>query len=47
MPKAARPGRYIEPALQKKMGSAPPPWLAKAMNVPLEDRIRFRVEAEV
>ena len=32
--------------LRKKMGSLPPPWLAKAMNVPVEDRIRFHVEAE-
>jgi hypothetical protein len=33
--------------LRKKMGSAPPPWLAKAMNIPVEDRIRFHVEAPV
>jgi nitrogen fixation protein NifX len=39
----ARP--YLE-ELCKKMGSAPPPWLAKAMNVPVEDRIRFHVETE-
>jgi len=39
----ARP--YLE-ELCKKMGAAPPPWLAKAMNVPVEDRIRFHVETE-
>ena len=27
------------------MASLPPPWLAKAMNVPVEDRIRFHEEA--
>ncbi len=27
--------------LQTKMGNSPPPWLAKAMGVPVEDRIRF------
>jgi nitrogen fixation protein NifX len=37
----ARP--YLE-ELRRKMGAAPPPWLAKAMNIPVEDRIRFRVE---
>ena len=26
------------------MASLPPPWLAKAMNIPVEDRIRFHVE---
>ena len=31
--------------LRKKMASLPPPWLAKAMNIPVEDRIRFHVEA--
>ena len=40
------PARPYLNELRKKMGSAPPPWLAKAMNVPVEDRIRFRVEAE-
>ncbi len=40
---AARP--HLD-ELRKKMGSLPPPWLAKAMNVPVEDRIRFHVEAE-
>ncbi|WP_165227760.1 dinitrogenase iron-molybdenum cofactor biosynthesis protein [Aquisphaera insulae] len=38
----ARP--YLE-ELRRRMGSSPPPWLAKAMNVPLEDRIRYHVEA--
>jgi nitrogen fixation protein NifX len=33
--------------LRSKMASAPPPWLAKAMNVPVEDRIRFHVETAV
>ncbi|MEM9643967.1 MAG: NifB/NifX family molybdenum-iron cluster-binding protein [Planctomycetota bacterium] len=27
--------------LQDKMRNAPPPWLAKAMGVPVEDRIRY------
>lgn len=40
------PARPHLEALCKKMGSAPPPWLAKAMNVPLEDRIRYHVEAD-
>ncbi|MDR3632224.1 MAG: dinitrogenase iron-molybdenum cofactor biosynthesis protein [Isosphaeraceae bacterium] len=40
------PARSYLDALCKKMGSSPPPWLAKAMNVPVEDRIRFHVEAE-
>jgi nitrogen fixation protein NifX len=33
--------------LRRKMASLPPPWLAKAMNVPVEDRIRFHVETSV
>ncbi len=28
--------------LQTTMAESPPPWLAKAMNVPVENRIRFR-----
>lgn len=46
------PLKYVEggPArghldeLREKMASLPPPWLAKAMNIPVEDRIRFHVE---
>jgi nitrogen fixation protein NifX len=38
------PARAHLAELQRKMGGAPPPWLAKAMNRPVEDRIRFRVE---
>jgi len=30
--------------LQQKMAALPPPWLAKAMNIPVEDRIRFHTE---
>jgi nitrogen fixation protein NifX len=30
--------------LREKMAFLPPPWLAKAMNVPVEDRIRFHTE---
>jgi nitrogen fixation protein NifX len=30
--------------LQHKMSSLPPPWLAKVMNIPVEDRIRFHTE---
>jgi nitrogen fixation protein NifX len=30
--------------LRQKMASLPPPWLAKAMNIPVEDRIRFHME---
>ncbi len=30
--------------LRRKMADAPPPWLAKVMNIPVEDRIRFRAE---
>ncbi|HUY91857.1 MAG TPA: dinitrogenase iron-molybdenum cofactor biosynthesis protein [Pirellulales bacterium] len=30
--------------LRQKMAFLPPPWLAKVMNVPVEDRIRFHVE---
>lgn len=41
------PARTFIATLQKRMASSPPPWLAKAMNVPLEDRIRIRTEAEV
>lgn len=32
--------------LRLKMASKPPPWLAKAMNIPVEDRIRFHAEVE-
>jgi len=38
------PARVHLEELRSKMASAPPPWLAKAMNVPVEDRIRFHVE---
>lgn len=38
------PARRYLGELQQKMASAPPPWLAKAMDIPVEDRIRFRVE---
>ena len=41
-----RPGPGHLDELREKMASLPPPWLAKAMNVPVEDRIRFHVEAE-
>jgi nitrogen fixation protein NifX len=30
--------------LKQKMATLPPPWLAKAMNIPVEDRIRFHTE---
>jgi len=30
--------------LRLKMASLPPPWLAKVMNIPVEDRIRFHTE---
>lgn len=40
------PARAYIAALQERMGSSPPPWLAKAMNIPLEDRIRLRMEVE-
>lgn len=30
--------------LQRKMASLPPPWLAKVMNVPVADRVRFHTE---
>lgn len=40
----AGPARAHLASLQQKMSSAPPPWLAKAMNKPVEDRIRFRPE---
>jgi nitrogen fixation protein NifX len=30
--------------LRQKMSTLPPPWLAKAMNIPVEDRIRFHTE---
>ncbi len=30
--------------LRSKMASKPPPWLAKVMNVPVEDRIRYHTE---
>ncbi len=47
------PLKYAEPAparkylleLRQKMADLPPPWLAKAMNIPVEDRIRFHAEA--
>ena len=39
------PARVHLDELRSKMASAPPPWLAKAMNVPVEDRIRYHVEA--
>lgn len=32
--------------LQEKMANNPPPWLAKVMDVPVEDRIRFRATVE-
>jgi nitrogen fixation protein NifX len=41
----AKPAREYLDELRKKMASLPPPWLAKAMNIPVEDRIRFHVEA--
>lgn len=40
------PARDYIATLQRRMASNPPPWLAKAMNVPLEDRIRLHVEVE-
>ncbi len=40
------PARAYIANLQRRMASSPPPWLAKAMNVPLEDRIRLHVETE-
>lgn len=41
------PARVFLATLQARMATSPPPWLAKAMNVPLEDRIRLHSEAEV
>jgi len=41
------PARVHLDELRNKMAAAPPPWLAKAMNVPVEDRIRFHVETTV
>ncbi len=41
------PARVHLDELRSKMASAPPPWLAKLMNVPVEDRIRFHVETSV
>jgi nitrogen fixation protein NifX len=41
------PARLFLAILQQRMASSPPPWLAKAMKVPIEDRIRLHREAEV
>jgi len=38
------PARVHLEELGQKMASLPPPWLAKVMNVPVEDRIRFHAE---
>ncbi len=38
------PARARLDELRHKMGRLPPPWLAKAMNIPVEDRIRFKME---
>ena len=40
----AKPAREYLDELRKKMASLPPPWLAKAMKIPVEDRIRFHTE---
>jgi nitrogen fixation protein NifX len=40
------PARAYIATLQERMASSPPPWLAKAMNIPLEDRIRLHMEVE-
>lgn len=32
--------------LQQKMQNSPPPWLAKIMNIPAEQRVRYGVESE-
>ena len=31
--------------LQSVMGTAPPPWLAKILGVPADERVRYRAEA--
>lgn len=41
------PARAFLATLQERMATTPPPWLAKAMKIPLEDRIRLHREAEV
>jgi nitrogen fixation protein NifX len=41
------PARAFLATLQQRMASSPPPWLAKAMNIPLEDRIRLHMEVEL
>lgn len=40
---AGGPARPHLDELRQRMAHLPPPWLAKAMNIPVDDRIRFQV----